>query len=194
MKSRTCFELMREREPLRIMLTRELPTPRETSIIHVPVVSRRKTWNGMIWQFVCFALVGCLNTAIDLLVLNGLLLVWPTQNIAKLLLFNTIAYTFGALDSFALNKYWTFRRSGRPEAREVVRFLMVTLVAIVWNNFLLWFMGNILHPAHLNVTLWANGSKVIAIGGTILISYLGMRVWVFVRSSHEARERFVHPG
>ena len=33
----------------------------------------------------------------------------------------------------------------------------------------------------LNPTLWANGLKLFAIVGTALISYLGMRLWVFMR-------------
>jgi putative flippase GtrA len=71
------------------------------------------------------------------------------------------------------------------------RFTLFFL-AIVCNDLILWFMGKILHPAHLNVTLWENISKPAAIGGTILITYLGMRLWVFVQSSHQKRERFVH--
>jgi putative flippase GtrA len=127
-----------------------------------------------------------LNTTIDLLVLNCLLWIWPTQNIAKLLLFNTIAYACGALNSFFINRYWTFQRAGRPKAREGVRFLLMTLAAIGCNDLILWFMGNIQNPAHLSVTLWVNISKVVAIGGTILVSYLGMRLWVFVSTANGA--------
>jgi putative flippase GtrA len=177
------------------MPTLALPTPtpklRETSNTNIHVTSKRKMRNRTIWQLLHFGLVGCLNTTIDLLVLNGLL--WPGQAMTRLLLFNTIAYACGALNSFALNRYWTFRRAGRPKAREAARFLLMTLAAIVCNDLILWFLGKILHPAHLNVTLWANISKVAAIGGTILVSYLGMRLWVFVQSSHQKRERFVHP-
>ncbi len=180
------------------MPTLELPTPTplpsETSKTHGHVASKRKTRNRTIWQLLRFGLVGCLNTTIDLLVLNCLLWLWPGQNIARLLLFNTIAYTCGALNSFALNKYWIFRRTGRPKAREVVRFLLITLAAIVCNDLILWLMSQVLHLAHLNPTLWANSSKVAAIGGTILVSYLGMRLWVFVQLSHQNRERFVHTG
>jgi hypothetical protein len=61
----------------------------------------------------------------------------------------------------------------------------VTLAAIACNDLILWLMSNILHPVHLTPTLWTNVSKVVAIGGTILLSYLGMRLWVFVQSSHE---------
>ena len=180
------------------MPTLELPKlahmPGETSKTNVHVASKRIMRNRTIWQFVRFALVGCLNTTIDLLVLNCLLWLWPGQNIARLLLFNTIAYACGALNSFALNRYWTFQREGPPNAREAARFLLTTLAAIACNDLILWFMGKILPLARLNVTLWANSSKVAAIGGTILISYLGMRLWVFVQSSHEKRESVVHPG
>ena len=196
MKSRTCLEPTREREPLCVMPTRAFPTPtpkpRETSKTHGHVASKRETRNRTIWQFVRFGLVGCVNTTIDLLVLNGLLWLWPAQGTARLLLFNTLAYACGALNSFVFNRYWTFQRPGRPNAREGARFLLVTLAAIACNDLILWFMGKILLPVHLNPTLWANSSKVAAIGGTILVSYLGMRLWVFVQSSHQNRERFVH--
>jgi putative flippase GtrA len=169
------------------------PLPGEANKTQVHATSKRKTRGRTIWQFVRFGLVGCVNTTIDLLVLNGLLWLWPAQGTARLLLFNTLAYACGALNSFVFNRYWTFQRTGRPKAREGARFLLMTLAAIVCNDLILWFMGKILHPAHLNVTLWANSSKVAAIGGTILVSYLGMRLWVFVQSSHEKQERFVHP-
>jgi len=180
------------------MPTLELPTPTplpgEANKIHVRTISKRKTRGRTIWQFVRFGLVGCVNTTIDLLVLNGLLWPEPEQGTARLLLFNTLAYACGALNSFVFNRYWTFQRTGRPKAREGARFLLVTLAAIVCNDLIVWLMRNILLPVHLNPTLWTNSSKVAAIGGTILVSYLGMRLWVFVQSSHEKRERFVHTG
>jgi putative flippase GtrA len=174
------------------MPTLELPTPTplpsETSNTNVHVASKRKTRGRTIWQFVRFGLVGCVNTTIDLLVLNGLLWLWPGWGMARLLLANTIAYACGALNSFVFNRYWTFHRTGRPKVREGARFLLLTLVAIACNDLILWLMSKILLPAHLNPTLWTNISKVTAIGGTMLVSYLGMRLWVFVQSSHEKNE------
>ena len=176
------------------MPTLELPTPlplpgktskRERSNTHLPIASTQKTRGRTIWQLVRFGLVGCVNTTIDLLMLNFLLWLWPGQGPTRLLLFNTMAYACGALNSFFFNRSWTFQRKGPPKAYEGARFLLMTLAAIGCNDLILWFIGNILHPAHLNVTLWANVSKVVAIGGTILISYLGMRLWVFVQSSHQ---------
>ena len=152
------------------MPTIEFPTPTplagEANKTQVHATSTRKTRGRTIWQFVRFALVGCVNTIIDLLVLNGLLWLWPAQGTARLLLFNTIAYACGALNSFVFNRYWTFQREGPPSAREGARFLLVTLAAIACNDLILWLMRNILHPAHLDPTLWTNVSKVVAIGST----------------------------
>ena len=175
------------------MTTIELPTPTplsgETNKIHRDAISTRKGRGRTGWQFVRFGLVGCLNTTIDLLVLNGLLWLWPTQNTARLLLANTLAYAFGALNSFVCNRYWTFQCTGHPNTREGTRFLLVTLATIACNDLILWVMSTILHPEHLSLALWTNSSKVAATGGTILISYLGMRLWVFVQSSHEKQRK-----
>ncbi len=86
---------------------------------------------------------------------------------ARLVLCNTIAYACGALNSFVCNRYWTFRRTGRPKARCFTRFLMMILAAIACNDLLLWFMSKIVYPVYLNLTLWTNISKVAAIGASV---------------------------
>src|SRR5579883_2152538 len=58
-------------------------------------------------QLTRFSLVGGLNTLIDLLVLNALLLLWPASSTLQLLLYNALAYGVGAGNSFVWNKYWT---------------------------------------------------------------------------------------
>jgi putative flippase GtrA len=147
-----------------------------------PPVPGRSTF----WQFLRFGLVGCLNTLLDLLVLNCLLWLRPTPQIGLLVLMNSFAYAVGAFNSFVLNRYWTFQRNGRPSLDEVWRFLLVTLAGIVCNDLLLACVNSILQAMHLSSALWTNVAKLGAIGGTILISYLGMRLWVFVRRTGKA--------
>lgn len=139
----------------------------------------------LIAQLLRFGLVGCLNTALDLLVLNALLWLWPTPNTWALLLDNSLAYAFGALNSFILNKYWTFRCHNRTNLREVARFLVTTLAGLVCNDLLLWLLSDVLQQTPLSPTLGTNVAKVLAISGTVLISYLGMRLWVFVQLPHK---------
>ena len=163
----------------------ELPAPTPgPDVLNDSAVSRvsRKTRpEKLIAQLLRFGLVGCLNTMIDLLVLNALLWLWPMQNTWALLLDNSLAYAFGALNSFILNKYWTFRCHNRPNLREVARFLATALAGLVCNDLLLWLLSGVLQQTPLSPTLGTNIAKVLAIGGTVLISYLGMRLWVFVQ-------------
>ncbi len=131
-------------------------------------------------QLLRFGLVGGLNTLVDLLILNGLLLLFPTTSTLMLLIYSSLAFSLGAVNSFLLNKYWTFGSRQKTTRGEVVRFVMTTLCGIGWSTIILWLASNVLHPFLINTTLWANASKVIAIAGTALINYLGMRLWVFV--------------
>lgn len=154
-------------------------------------------------QFLRFGLVGCLNTLVDLLALNCLLWLWPTRNAVALLLANSLAYAFGALNSFLLNRYWTFQRRGRTNRREVARFVLAALAGIICNDLLLAGLNSILQTAHLGTTIWLNFAKLLSIGGTVLISYLSMRLWVFVHppqhmpecsntSEHFSRKGSIH--
>jgi putative flippase GtrA len=38
--------------------------------------------------------------------------------------------------------------------------------------------------------VWANASKILAIAGTALISYVGMRLWVFVSKAQKEQRQF----
>jgi putative flippase GtrA len=126
---------------------------------------------------------------VDLLILNMLLLLFPTNSARMILIFSAIAYSPGAVNSFLLNKYWTFGYRQRTTRREVGRFIVTTLCGIGWSSIILWLASNALHPILMNPTLWANASKVIAISGTALISYLGMSLWVFVNKARKEQTR-----
>ncbi len=145
-----------------------------TDAYHVP------GWTRLLRQVLRFGVVGGLNTLVDLLILNGLLLLFPTTSTPILLAYNSLAYSLGAVNSFLLNKYWTFWHRQRTTRRELVRFALTTLCGIGWSTLILWLASRVLHPLLVNTTMWANASKMFAIVGTALISYLGMYLWVFV--------------
>ena len=140
-------------------------------------------------QVLRFGLVGGLNTLVDLLILNGLLLLFPTTSALMLLAYNSLAYGLGGVNSFLLNKYWTFRHRQRSTRRELVRFTLTTICGIGWSNSILWLASTVLHPFLVNPTVWANASKILAIAGTALISYVGMRLWVFVSKAQKEQRR-----
>ena len=166
----------------------EIQTPVEAQPSIAGIVPRpARSWSASFWQIVRFGIVGTLNTIIDILMLNILLWRFPTHDANHLLLYNSIAYTLGALNSFSLNKYWTFQRRQTISGGELVRFALVNGAGILCNDSIIWMVARTLHPLIVSNLLWANASKLAAISGTMIVSYLGMRLWVFASKPQERR-------
>ena len=129
----------------------------------------------------------------DLLMLNVLLWRFSTNNVLVLVVYNSVAYSSGAVTSFFLNKYWTFRRKQRTTRREVVRFAIILALEILYSNGLVWLAGKALQPLITNVTLWGNASKLLAVAGGAVLSYTFMRFWTFAgRSQDRPKQQETH--
>src|SRR6266571_8198807 len=93
-----------------------------------------RMWYTSLWQAGRFVIVGTLNTLVDILVLNLLVRMFPTHQAQTLLVYNTVAYGCGAINSFLLNKYWTFESRQWPASKEIGRFGLITFVGVLCNN------------------------------------------------------------
>ena len=131
-------------------------------------------------QFLRFCSVGVLNTIIDLLLFNVLLWFLPTKNVAMLLLYNSLACAVAAVNSFCWNKYWTFKQKQPVTFGEVVRFAVITVATVVCNDVIVLLLTQRFPYFMANAALGANVLRFCAIGGTLFISFIGMRAWVFV--------------
>jgi putative flippase GtrA len=161
----------------------ELSSPLQKAVAHK--VDRS---NALFWQLVCFGMVGILNTLIDVLTLNILLRLFPTNNANLLLIYNTLAYTLGAFNSFNLNKRWTFKLKSSINGGEILRFATINVLGIACNDITIWVVARMLHPLISNNILWANIAKLSAIAVTFLFSYFGMRLWVFAKARGERQK------
>ena len=155
---------------------------------------RSYIWNSAIWQFFRYCLVGGANTGIDLLTFNILLWCFPTNNVLVLVGCNSVAYASGAVSSFLLNKYWTFRHKQGVTRKELVRFAISLFLEILYSNGLVWLAGKALQPLIGNATLWANTSKVLAVVVGAVISYIFMRFWIFASESQDQPKKEDLPG
>ena len=119
-----------------------------------------------IGEFMKFALVGLLNTAVDVVIF--FLLTWVnTPYVAA----QVVSYSCGAANSYLLNKFWTFRSSGLSYA-EVVRFTVVNLVSLAISIVAL----TLLHEtAGLDLAVSKAGATVCALAA----NFLGNKLWVF---------------
>ncbi|GAC1645218.1 MAG: hypothetical protein NVS4B12_11060 [Ktedonobacteraceae bacterium] len=140
------------------------------------------------WQFLRYCLVGGVNTLIDIFVLNVLLWCFPTHSAQVLVAYNSVAYSCGAVSSFFLNKYWTFRRAHKPTGGEVGRFVLSMLLELLYSNVLVWLAGKALQPFIANTTLWGNAAKLVAVVSGAFLSYILMRLWIFAGGSKKQRK------
>ena len=166
--------------------TNGIQTPEESSNRRQDAdVQRPHAWSSTFWQFLRFCLVGGANTAVDLLTLNVLLWRLPTNSVQVLVVYNSVAYSSGALSSFFLNKYWTFGRKQRTTRREVLRFTISLSFEVLYSNGLVWLAGKALQPLIANPMLWGNSSKLVAVAVGTVISYTCMRFWTFASGSQD---------
>lgn len=140
-------------------------------------------WRSTLIQFLRYCLVGGLNTIVDIGILNILLWRFPTHNVQVLTAYNAIAYSCGAISSFILNKYWTFRHTQRTTRRELIRFAISIVLEILYSSALIWLAGRALQPFIANTTLWGNASKLVAVVCGTVLSYSLMRFWTFSKGS-----------
>ena len=164
--------------------TSELETIDEPMVEEV-AVSRTRVGYSWFLQILRFSIVGILNTGIDVLTLNVLVLLFPTHNANFLLLFNSIAYIIGALNSFLLNKFWTFQRKYAITGGELLRFAIINIIGIICNDAIVWSAAQLLHTLITNTVIWADASKFCAVIGTAFVTYLGMRMWVFASKHYK---------
>lgn len=123
---------------------------------------------GNLWQLGKFGVVGVANTLIDFgvfMLLHGRIgLAYPVSQV--------ISYSCGMTNSYLWNKFWTFKSQRPIHLFEVVRFVLVNLtslgVALVLLALLRERRG------------WgAAESKALATLGSLLVNFLGNKLWVF---------------
>src|SRR5713226_1325249 len=137
---------------------------------------------GLLVQLLRFCIVGGLNTFVDVLAFN--LLVWglPTHDSGLLVVYNSLAFMIGAINSFCWNKLWTFKQRSSATNDQLTRFALVTSLGIICNDAFLWLATTILNSLSLNGFLWVNVAKISAIAGSVAVSYIGMRFSVFTKN------------
>lgn len=114
-------------------------------------------------EFIRFCLVGVVNTGVDFTVFTIL------SNLGVLLLIaQCISYTCGVLNSFLLNRTWTFR--GRNQSSgQLIRFMALNLGTLtITYGLLVYFRYHMVWPLLV--------CKLGATGLSFVINFLGSRL------------------
>lgn len=129
-------------------------------------------------EFLRFCVVGGINTGIDFGVF-AVLFAWGVP----LLPAHSFSYSCGIINSFWLNRKWTFKdkpsgtsfsESGKANqpVKQMVQFTLLNLVTLIATyELLLWFHDNWGWPMLM--------SRLAAVVVSLAINFVGSRLWVF---------------
>jgi putative flippase GtrA len=131
-------------------------------------------------QFLKFAAVGFLNTAIDFGVLNVLLFATGIQSGAALFVLNIIAFTAATTNSYFWNKFWTFRDKGSIRPVQIGQFLTVSVIGALINSSVVYAISTFIDPLFgFSPTVWVNVAKIVATGFSFIWNFAGYKFIVF---------------
>ena len=137
--------------------------------------------NRFFLQFGKFVIVGFINTAIDFVILNALMYLANIYKGPEIIIFNAISFTVAVINSYMMNKYWTFGDKSREgAAKQFVEFLIVSIVGIILNTAIVYGVTTLIQPMFgLGIKLWANFAKVMATAVVLGWNFIGYKFFVF---------------
>lgn len=142
---------------------------------------REKLKQGSI-RFSKFSMVGVLNAAVDIGVLNLFLWLQPTREPGLLFLYNGVALVLANANSYVWNTLWTFRGRSEPGFRQTTLFILQAFVNIAVSNGIFWaLIRPLLTDTDIPAYLVGNVAKIISILVASTMSFFLMRYLVFSR-------------
>lgn len=137
--------------------------------------------NKFVMQFGKFFIVGILNTGLDFAILNILMWMTNTYEGPSIVYFNTISFTVAVINSYILNKYWTFGDNSKAQApQQFIKFFGVSAVGWGLNTGIMYAVTTLVNPIFgLSPVLWANVAKAIATGAVLTWNFAGYKLFVF---------------
>ena len=146
-----------------------------------PAQPRRVLGNRLIVEVRRFGVVGLVNTAVDLVVLNALILFTHMgRNGIWFSIFKAISFLVAVLNSYFINHSWTFGRSGGERSvSQAGQFLAVSLLGAVINVSSASYVATFISPIHGIEKYWPSVAALAGAGSGLIFNFLGYKHIVF---------------
>ena len=145
-----------------------------------------KKYKGIFNQFSKFVVVGILNTCIDFAILNLLFCIFePIHNTVLFLIFKSISFIIAVINSYYLNKKWTFNTTDK-DVKRFIHFLIVSIIGLVINTFIATFIFHtylISHPAQIHLA--TNIGALVGAATVFIWNFLMYKFFIFERKSRQ---------
>lgn len=102
---------------------------------------------------------------------------------------NMISYTCGVINSFLLNRYWTFKQKHSFFSRHFVKFVFVNLISLGVNTLAVWILVDLYG---FNIGLFGMQNfyaKLIATVFSFTVNFSGNKLLVFCDDNADHHER-----
>lgn len=130
-------------------------------------------------EFLRFCVVGAINTGIDFTVF-AILYAWGVPLFPA----HTLSYSCGIINSFLLNRKWTFKEPEYQPIGQLIRFIALNLFTLsATYGLLVWFHHFWGWPTLV--------SRLLAMVVSLTINFIGSRLWVFVIPAAGLETRFL---
>ncbi len=127
-------------------------------------------------QFIKFAGIGILNTAIDFFILK-LIMHFGDGSISWFMVSKAFAVTGATTNSFVMNRFWTFKTTKKIK-EDISPFLIISALGMLINVS----VGSLSYGFlidHLVSNVATNISAVFAASASFLFNYFGYKYFVF---------------
>lgn len=130
----------------------------------------------IILQFSKFAAVGIINTGLDFLIyasLTRIFIFWESHKV----LATSIAFFIANLNSYILNKYWTFQNKEKKHHIQYTKFLSISLIGLG--------LTDLIFSLALHFNLYDLLAKLTPIPLVLLWNFIANKYWTFHRQKPE---------
>jgi putative flippase GtrA len=137
---------------------------------------------SLLLQVTRFGVVGGLNTVVDLLVLNVLIFFTHTgQTGGMYALFKSIAFFCAVLNSYLLNRSWTFTRvEQKSPSVEGAQFLFISILGAAVNVGSSWYVATFTRPSWgIDPKWWPSIAALVGTAFSLGFNFVGYKFWVF---------------
>lgn len=149
-------------------------------------MKRRWTKSKVIQQIYKFVLVGLLNTALDILILDLLIAVTNKgRSGLYYTVFKTVSFLFALTNSYFMNKYWTFSAGKKRKVFEFGQFVLVSFLGLLINVTVSSYVVNNIVPVYGLIYYWPSIAALCGTAASFILNFLGYKFFVF---KHEQTE------
>jgi len=134
-----------------------------------------------------FAIVGAINTAIDLAVLNLLIVLFHTGKSGFYFgVFKAISFLAALTNSYILNRTWTFSGAAKRKTHiQFGQFLVISLIGLGINVSVATAFVSSIRPLAGLSALWPSVAALVGTAVGLIWNYFGYKYFVFIHEDTE---------